>query len=172
MSTYTPITKQEAKKYRKNYQDADENSIGTKFGPKVKDHYSTKKSKGKKSFRTFSMSFDPARNGVHGMGGLEMVITDLATSPLPMLTPPLNRYRIMLGLKDDGTRVDILAQSRFKGWFDDNEDVYFEISPSSNIDYERIIASAETWDAARIDENDKGENSSGGYSWHCDPHCP
>ena len=172
MSTYTSITKQIADKYRQNYQQASESNIGNKFGQKVKDHHSTTKSKGGKPFRVFSMSFDPARNGVHGMGGLGMVITDLATSPLPMLPNKLNRYRIMLGLKEDGTRVDILAQSKFKGWFDDNDDIYFEISSSTNISYDRIVESAERWDASRIDENDKGENSSAGYSWLCEPHCP
>lgn len=172
MSTYTLISKQDAQKYRQNYKKATEVVIDTQFGQKVKDHYSQKKSKGNKSFRTFSMSFDPSRNGVHGMGGLEMIISDLSTHPLPMLILPLNRYRIMLGLKDDGTRVDILAQSRFKGWFDDKDDIYFEISPSTNVQYDKIIESAERWDTARIDENDKGENTSAGYSWHCDPHCP
>ncbi|NBB18561.1 hypothetical protein GVN20_04255 [Runella sp. CRIBMP] len=163
MTTYISITKQIAKKYRRNYRKATENTIGNKFGQKVKDHHSTKKSRGNKSFRTFSMSFNPALADVHGQAGLAMIITDLAISPLPPFTGNRNRYRIMPGLKDDGSRVDILALSWFKGSFDDDDDEYYEISPNANVQYDAILTSAEAWD----DGSDPN-----GYSWHCDPHCP
>jgi hypothetical protein len=48
MSEFKSSNKEEAQKFRQNYRKAAETAIGTQFGPKVREHYSGKKSKGGK----------------------------------------------------------------------------------------------------------------------------
>lgn len=174
-TSFKQISADDAQKFIKNYRATLINNPANKttleqFGGKVAEHLS-RPTQFKEPFRTKSLSFTDVKDSIVGLKGLGMVISDLDQILLPPFANQANRYRIYLGLRDDQTRIDILALAKYEGGKLSSVGTYYEITPNDNVQYDAIVESAEAWDLGRESKADTSQDGIN-YSWHCEPHCP